>query len=71
MKITVVYGQNHKGSTYRIARMLAEKLPETFRKFFCRGILENFVWAAPSAFCTMQKIGSACGKPAAHHTKIG
>ena len=44
MKITVVYGQNHKGSTYRIARMLAEKLdgdiseiflPRDFGEFSC------------------------------------
>ena len=26
MKITIIYGQNHKGSTYNIARMLADKV---------------------------------------------
>lgn len=25
MKIVIVHGQNHKGSTYHIARMIAEK----------------------------------------------
>jgi hypothetical protein len=34
MKITVVYGQNHKGSTYRIARMLAEKLDGDISEIF-------------------------------------
>lgn len=26
MKITIIHGQSHKGSTYHVARMLAEKL---------------------------------------------
>ena len=26
MKIVCIYGQNHKGSTYHIAKMLADKL---------------------------------------------
>lgn len=34
MKITAVYGQNHKGSTCRIARMLAEKLGGEITEFF-------------------------------------
>lgn len=34
MKITVIYGQNHKGSTYHIARMLAEKLEGEIVEFF-------------------------------------
>lgn len=34
MKITVIYGQNHKGSTYHIARTLAEKLNGEITEFF-------------------------------------
>lgn len=34
MKITVVYGQNHKGSTYHVARMLAEKLDGEITEIF-------------------------------------
>lgn len=50
MKITIVHGQNHKGSTYHIARILAEKiggeitdifLPRDFDKF-CVGCTNCF-----------------------------
>lgn len=34
MKITIIHGQNHKGSTYHIARMLAEKLEGEITEFF-------------------------------------
>lgn len=34
MRIVVVYGQSHKGSTYHIARMLAEKLEGEITEFF-------------------------------------
>lgn len=34
MKIVVIYGQNHKGSTYNIARMLAEKINGEIEEFF-------------------------------------
>lgn len=34
MKITIIHGQNHKGSTYHIARMLAEKLKGKITEFF-------------------------------------
>ena len=33
MKITIIYGQNHKGSTYNIARMLADKVIANWEKF--------------------------------------
>ena len=32
MKITILHGQSHKGSTYHIARMLADKLEGEDRK---------------------------------------
>ncbi|QOV19870.1 NAD(P)H-dependent oxidoreductase [Blautia liquoris] len=34
MKITMIHGQSHKGSTYHIARMLAEKLDGEILEFF-------------------------------------
>ena len=34
MKITIIHGQNHQGSTYNIARMLAEKLAGEVTEFF-------------------------------------
>lgn len=34
MKITIIHGQSHKGSTYHIARMLADKLNGEVTEFF-------------------------------------
>ena len=34
MQITIIHGQSHKGSTYHIARMLAEKLGDNITEFF-------------------------------------
>lgn len=34
MKITIIHGQNHQGSTYHIARSLAEKLDGGITEFF-------------------------------------
>jgi multimeric flavodoxin WrbA len=34
MKITLLHGQNHKGSTYHIARMLADKIGGEIDEFF-------------------------------------
>lgn len=34
MKITLIHGQNHKGSTYHAARMVGEKLGGTIDEFF-------------------------------------
>ena len=34
VKITIIHGQSHKGSTYHIARMLAEKLDGEITEFF-------------------------------------
>ncbi len=40
MKIVLLHGQNHKGSTYHIGRMLAEQLgtESEMTEFFCRRI---------------------------------
>ena len=34
MKIVIIHGQSHKGSTYHIAHMLAEKLEGEIKEFF-------------------------------------
>lgn len=34
MKIVLIHGQNHKGSTYHIARMLADKISGEIEEFF-------------------------------------
>lgn len=43
MKIVIIHGQSHKGSTYHIAHMLAEKISSDIKEFFFQKILENFV----------------------------
>ena len=47
MKITVIYGQNHKGSTYHIAHDLALKLNGEIKEF--QRIFHKLVLAAHSA----------------------
>ena len=34
MKIVIIHGQSHKGSTYHIAHMLAEKIGSDIKEFF-------------------------------------
>ena len=34
MKIVIIHGQSHKGSTYYIAHMLAEKISGDIKEFF-------------------------------------
>lgn len=41
MKITLIHGQNHKGSTYHIARMTAEKISNDIDEFFLPRDLED------------------------------
>lgn len=43
MKITIVHGQNHKGSTYHIADILAKKLGGEVKEFFLPKVLTVFV----------------------------
>lgn len=43
MKILLIHGQNHKGSTYHIGRMLAEHFPESdISEFFLPRDLDHF-----------------------------
>lgn len=57
MKITVIYGQNHKGSTYHIARMLAEKLGGEITEFFLPRDFGEFCVGCGSCF---QKSETLC-----------
>ena len=50
MKITVIYGQNHKGSTYHIARMLAQKLGGEITEFFLPRDFGEFCVGCNSCF---------------------
>ena len=34
IKIVIIHGQSHKGSTYHIAHMLAEKISGNIKEFF-------------------------------------
>ena len=43
MKIVIINGQNHKGSTYHIAHMLAEKINGDIKEFFLPRDFESFV----------------------------
>ena len=51
MKVLLINGQNHKGSTYHIGKILAEKLtlPAEIDEIFLPGICRIFVAAAPGA----------------------
>lgn len=43
MKIVLIHGQNHKGSSYHIGRMLAEQFPESkINEFFLPKDLDHF-----------------------------
>ena len=53
MKIVLIYGQNHKGTTYHMGRMLAEKLTtaENIKEFFLPQSLNHFC----SGRCILQR----------------
>ena len=46
MKIVIIHGQNHAGSTCMVARELAHKVGGEIRDFFCHGILMRPALAA-------------------------
>ena len=49
MKIVMINGQNHKGSTYHIGKMLADKVAGELTEFFCREIFQSIVLGVRSA----------------------
>lgn len=50
MKITIIHGQNHKGSTYHIARMLAEELKGEITEFFLPKDFDDFCTGCTACF---------------------
>lgn len=56
MRITIIHGQNHKGSTYHIARMLAEKLGGEMKEFFLPKDFDSFCAGCTSCFGKDEKL---------------
>ena len=50
MKIVLIHGQNHKGSTYHISRMLAEKINGEITEFFLPKDLNDFCLGCTTCF---------------------
>lgn len=50
MKIAVIHGQSHKGSTYQIAKMLADKLQGEVREFFLPRDFSSFCIGCTNCF---------------------
>ena len=44
MKITIIHGQSHKGSTFHIAHLLAEKLDGELTEIFLPKDFDEFCW---------------------------
>ena len=57
MKVAIIHGQNHKGSSYHIGRMLAEKLAneEDITEFFLPGALNHFCLGCYSCIADEKK----------------
>ena len=55
MNIVIINGQNHKGSTYHIGRMLAERVGGNITEFFLRETSRTIVSDAVSALKLGQK----------------
>lgn len=55
MKVVLIHGQNHKGSSYHIGRMIADKMQGTneITEFFLPRDLNHFVWVAITALKMM------------------
>lgn len=63
MKITIIHGQNHKGSTYHIAKMLSEKLGGEVTEFFLPVDFNSFCTGCTLCF---EKSETLCP----HYTKL-
>ena len=55
MKITIIHGQNHKGSTYNITHKLAEKLNGEITEFFLPKDFGEFCLGCGTCFTTSEK----------------
>lgn len=56
MKITVIYGQSHKGSTYHIAKMLADKLDGEVTEFFLPKDFDSFCVGCTACFAKSETL---------------
>ena len=57
MKITLIHGQNHKGSTYHIVRMAADKIGGSIDEFF---LPKDFSAGCSGCFACMKKGREFC-----------
>lgn len=55
MKIVLIHGQSHKGSTYHIARMLAEKINGEIKEFFLPRDFGDFCIGCTQCFMESEK----------------
>ena len=62
MKITIIHGQSHKGSTCHIARMLAEKLEGEITEFFLPKDFNSFCVGCTNCFGKDEKLCPHYGK---------
>lgn len=56
LNITIIHGQSHKGSTYHIARMLAEKLEGDITEFFLPKDFGSFCVGCTSCFAKSETL---------------
>lgn len=56
MKITIIHGQSHKGSTYHIARLLSEKLGGSVTEFFLPRDFNSFCTGCTACFEKSEKL---------------
>ena len=56
MKITVIHGQNHKGSTYNAAKMLYDKLDADVTEFFLPRDFNSFCVGCNNCFKKSEKL---------------
>ncbi len=56
MKITIIHGQSHKGSTYHIAKMLSEKLEGEVTEFFLPRDFNDFCLGCTNCFLKSEKL---------------
>lgn len=62
MKVTIIHGQSHKGSTCHIARMLAEKLEGEITEFFLPKDFNSFCVGCTNCFGKDEKLCPHYGK---------
>ena len=55
MKTVIIHGQSHKGSTYHMARLLADKIGGEITEFFFREISVNSAPAVSDALKSQKR----------------